>query len=283
MRLLGALSEGGGTHNEDLFGFSGTPDDVTAAWVFDGVTGINGRNYLPAASDARWLVEAAHGALAILADLDLAPEALLKNLVDHLIESFGATSRGLALPEDYDPPAACLTLAKRYTSGWVVTHLGDSAFLASYGAEQPLKKAVPHKEHDDWLWQHAEKSRIDGVFDIPTLLQEFKAELQSGRSKRNQPGGYSILEADARAAQFATYFDIGWPKQLVLCTDGYYRAVDHYHHYKDASLLTALSAPGAVEDVLRAIRATEKGDPACKIFPRFKPSDDASVVSLMRG
>ncbi len=43
---------GSGTVNEDGYGVLGRSGEVEAAWIFDGVTGINGRNYLPAASDA---------------------------------------------------------------------------------------------------------------------------------------------------------------------------------------------------------------------------------------
>lgn len=41
MKLQGAITEGSGAVNEDGWGFLGSTDDVTAAWVFDGVTGIN--------------------------------------------------------------------------------------------------------------------------------------------------------------------------------------------------------------------------------------------------
>ena len=60
MRLIGAVTQGSGAVNEDGFGFLGTPHDVSAAWVFDGVTGINARNHLGDGTDARWLVARAH-------------------------------------------------------------------------------------------------------------------------------------------------------------------------------------------------------------------------------
>ena len=44
MRLVGTVSQAGGQVNEDAWGIVGRADDVAAAWVLDGVTGINGRN-----------------------------------------------------------------------------------------------------------------------------------------------------------------------------------------------------------------------------------------------
>ena len=56
MRLVGAVTEASGALNEDAFGFSGTPENVTAAWVFDGVTGINAKSLLNVPSEPAWFV-----------------------------------------------------------------------------------------------------------------------------------------------------------------------------------------------------------------------------------
>ena len=66
MKLVGAISQGSGLVNEDGMGLIGPADDVSAAWVLDGVTGINDRNYLPGGSDAHWFVNKAHEHLQIL-------------------------------------------------------------------------------------------------------------------------------------------------------------------------------------------------------------------------
>ena len=92
MKLIGAVSEGSGAVNEDGFGWLGTPDNVQAAWVFDGVTGINGRNYLGEGTDARWLVARAHERLTGLAAHDIPLSALLEELVRGLIADFAAAA-----------------------------------------------------------------------------------------------------------------------------------------------------------------------------------------------
>ena len=123
MRLIGAVSEGSGAVNEDGFGWLGSPGDVSAAWVFDGVTGINGRNYLGEGSDARWLVSRAHVRLTELAARDIPLAALLQELVGGLIADFAAAAEGKDIPPNYDPPAACLILVKRYRDGWQALRL----------------------------------------------------------------------------------------------------------------------------------------------------------------
>lgn len=282
MRLLGAVTEGSGAINEDGFGWLGTPDDVSAAWIFDGVTGINRQNYFGEGTDARWLVTRAHARISELAARDLPLEALLDALVTGLIADFAAASATADLPRDYDPPAACLILVKRHGARWQALRLGDSCLLARDGdGRERIHAASPNNVFDHWLTREVRKRREAGILDIKALLAEFAPQLKEGRSRRNRPDGYSILEASRNALAIPEIIDLGQPAQILLCTDGYYRAVDHYGLHDDAGLMAASAAD--VGAVLGALRAAEAADPACELYPRFKPADDATAVMLARG
>jgi hypothetical protein len=56
--------------------------------------------------------------------------------------------------------------------------------------------------------------------------------------------------------------------------------MDHYALFSDADLLEASLAPEGPNDVLKKIRAVEAADPSCEKYPRFKPADDATAVTL---
>lgn len=283
MRLVGAVSEGSGPINEDGWGFAGTESDVEAAWVFDGVTGINGRGYLPGGNDAQWLVNCAHHHLARLAGSPAALPTLIALLVELLIGDWREVSAGLDLPADYDPPAACLVLVKRSGATWQAARLGDSCLLArADDGSHRIVAASPNNAFDNWLAREAEKRRAAGVPDVKRLLAEFRPQLLAGRRARNTPGGYSILEASPAAAQSAEYLDLGNPADLLLCTDGFYRAVDHYGLLGDEELIEACGAAGGVRDVLARVRAAEAADPECRKYRRFKPADDATAVMLRK-
>lgn len=281
MRLIGAVTEGSGAVNEDGFGWVGSADDVTAAWVFDGVTGINPRNHLGGGTDASWLVQRAHDRLLDLAASDMPLDALLSELVTGLIADFANTTRGIDLPRDYDPPATCLILAKRYGHKWQALRLGDSCLLARDGdGGQKIHAASPNNAFDHWLTREARARREAGVLDIKALLAEFAPRLKQGRARRNRPDGYSILECSRDALAMPEIIDLGTPAQILLCTDGYYRAVDHYGLHDDSTLMDASTAD--VRQVLAALRAAEASDPECLRFPRFKPADDATALMLAR-
>jgi len=283
MRLVGAVSEGSGAVNEDGWGFAGSEGDIEAAWVFDGVTGINGRNYLPGGSDAQWLVGGAHGHLLKLAGSTAALPAIIAILVERLIGDWREISAGLELPADYDPPAACLVLVKRFGETWQMARLGDSCLLArADDGSHRIVAASPNNAFDNWLAREAEKRRAIGVPDVKRLLDEFRPQLLAGRRARNTPGGYSILEAAPAAGQSAEYLDLGGPSDILLCTDGFYRAVDHYGLLGDEELLEACGAAGGVRAMLEQVRAAEAADPECKKYRRFKPADDATAVMLRK-
>jgi hypothetical protein len=281
VKLIGAVSAGSGSVNEDGLGWLGTPDDVSAAWVFDGVTGINGRNYLEDGTDARWLVNRAHARISALAATDMRLDLLLEELVAGLIADFADASAAADLPHDYDPPAACLILVKRHAAGWQALRLGDSCLLTRDGeGRQRIHAASPNNAFDHWLTREARKRRDAGVLDIKALLAEFAPQLKEGRARRNRPDGYAILEPSRDALAMPEIIDLGEPAHMLLCTDGYYRAVDHYGLHDDAGLMDA--SAGGVDTVLAALRAVEAGDPDCLRYPRFKPADDATAVMLAR-
>jgi hypothetical protein len=279
VKLVGALTQGSGVVNEDGFGLVGTPEDVSAAWIFDGVTGINRRNHLGGESDAQWLVCRAHERLIELARRDVPLQTLLSELVEGLIADWNAATAERDLPQDYDPPAACLIVAKRYHDGWKALRLGDSCLLAR-GADNSTRifAASPNNVFDHWLAREAARRRSDGVQDTKALLAEFAPQLRQGRAKRNRPDGYSILECSRDSLAMPDLIDLGWPADMLLCTDGYYRAVDHYGLFDDAGLLDASRT--SVEQVMSALCAVEADDPDCRQYPRFKPADDATAVML---
>lgn len=281
MKLGGAITQGSGSINEDGWGFLGSADNVTAAWVFDGVTGINGKNLLAPGTDAAWLVSKAHDQLLKLAGLDISLREILSRLVQSLIIDFNAAVENIDISKDYDPPAACLVLVKRYGSEWKALRLGDSCLLArANDGAHTILAASPNNAFDHWLSTEAAKRRDAGVLDIKAMVAEFRPKLLQGRKLRNTPGGYSILEAKEVAMEFAEYLDLGTPREILLCTDGYYRAVDHYDLHTDETLIEASSGNSGVAGVLASLRATEASDPDCQKYLRFKPADDATAVLL---
>lgn len=282
MKLAGIVSQGSGARNEDAAGVIERDGEVIAAWVFDGVTGINGANHLDASSDAAWLVQQAEFHLRCLAAQDMTLDELLRQLVNCLITDWQGATAKLELPQGYDIPAACLLLVKRYADGWKALRLGDS-FLLTHG-ETVSNWHGPDTDLgglEALLRREAKRHRAMGVSDFKALLQQFHPQLIASRRARNTLGNHSILVPDHSSLAIPEFMDLGWPQSLLICSDGFYRAVDTYDLMDDTKLVTSCNSTGGVAEVLRKIRAVEADDPDCAKHLRFKPADDASAVSLV--
>jgi serine/threonine protein phosphatase PrpC len=283
VKLLGSITEGSGNVNEDDLGLVIVDDEVTAAWVLDGVTGINGRNYLDAPSDAAWFVQRANAHLNRLAAGKLALPDILSRLVFALKLEWSKASHGLTLPEDHDRPATCLLLVKRYADGWKALRLGDSLLLTEDDELRPWQR--PHADLNGLeaeLRRGSQRMREAGTASFDSLLQSFHAEHLASRRRRNTPGHHSILVADETSLAVPEFLDLAWPRSILLCTDGFYRAVDTYHCMDDAGLMEACRLPDGVDAVVRRIREAEASDPDCATYPRYKPADDATAIMIGR-
>ena len=281
-RLTGAISEGSGPINEDGWGIVGTPDDVRAAWVLDGVTGINLRNHVSGTTDAHWLVSRTGEHLRDLAGCEDSLADICSALVERLSREYAVLASRSTLPEDYDPPAACLLIVKRYRDRWSVLRLGDSCLIA--GSDDPaaqLFRIVPDAGLDRELALEAKARRREGMSDTSELLKSFRARLLSGRARRNTAGGYGILECNPACVGFAETCELPPAARILLCTDGFYRAVDHYGLCSDHDLLRRSASEAGLKQVMTEIRSIEREDGDCRRFPRLKPGDDATALSLL--
>ena len=279
MKLVGAVTQAGSHVNEDAWGMIGSDDDVSAAWVFDGVTGINAGNYLPGESDAAWFVGRANLHLQGLAALNISLNEILSRLIERLIEDWSAVCSQIDFPADYDPPASCLTLVKRYGSLWHAVQLGDCSLLVLKTDETiAIVAALEPDSISDELAKRAKELRMRGTVDTKRLLAEFKPQLLAQRKSRNTVGGLSILRADQASIQFAKYRQFENVDNMLLCTDGYYRAVDCYGLHGERSLMMASMT--SVDEVLCNIRRVEMEDHNCQRFVRLKAADDATAVML---
>ncbi len=274
LRLTGLVCDGAGLVNEDRAGYLGDAESVHAAWVLDGVTGINRENLYPGGSDAAWLVTEVDRALQDLVKEPVPLPVILTSLVDHLVASASRET-----PPDFDPPACCLLLVRYHEGRWDAARLGDASLLVqeANGAFFQYTE-FPLQWLDRELKVKASAHRLRNMTE-EQIIDEFRPMLRASRQQRNQPGGYGILEADPRCLDFVQYIAMEEPASILLATDGFFRLVDTYHVYDEEGLLQAAAAQGP-ETLLTKMRAIEKSDDRCLKYPRFKPHDDAAALCL---
>jgi hypothetical protein len=277
LKLAGLVSEGSGKVNEDAVGFIGDENDIRAAWALDGVTGINDSGLGVPGSDAQWFVTRID---AHLRDLLAQPQELtgaMAQLIDRLIEDMAAH----ILPDDYDPPAACVAAVCRIGNEWHAVRLGDCRLLAEDRAGFRRIVDFPNDEFDHWVTAEATRLRQSGMTDLDDLFRALQPAHFNSRRQRNRLGGYGVIEADRACLAFAEYLLLDNPTAVLLASDGFFRLVDHYGETSESGLLTRATQNGGVVSLYERLRHIEHNDPDCRAFPRLKPQDDASAIALI--
>jgi hypothetical protein len=281
LKLAGRVSQGSGRVNEDAFGFIGEPDDVQAAWALDGVTGINDVSLGLAGSDAQWFVTRIDAHLRALLPAARDPKTVMSDLIDRLISDQAEALQRRAVPDAYDPPAACIAALFRIGPDWHAVRLGDCRLLAEDKKGFHRIVDFANDGFDHWITAEAQRLRADGLSDINEISQKLQPELFANRRRRNKPGGYGVIEANRACLSFAEHMQLFDPTSALMASDGFFRLVDHYDEVSEQGLLARACGENAVGDLYERLRSIEKTDPDCRKFPRFKPADDASAIALI--
>jgi hypothetical protein len=281
LKLAAALCEAGAAVNEDRIGWIGEPDDIRAAWVLDGVTGINGHHALGQPTDAAWFASRIDARLRMLMNRGLGTREILARLVEGLRQDETLALAGTALPKNYETPAACIAAVHRVDGEWHGFRLGDCRLMAQFedGGSIVLRE-TGIEEHETGLKEKADLLRKQGIADPRELRVRLDADQRALRARRNTPGGYGVIVADAVCLDFVETQALGRPQAILLCSDGLYRAVDHYSLLDDRSLLVE-AARGGLSGLYAELRRIEAEDAACLRFPRLKASDDAAAIALI--
>ena len=276
LKLAGHISQGSGPVNEDAVGFIGDPDDIEAAWALDGVTGINELSLGLHGSDAQWFVARIDAHLRSLLPGARELQSVMSGLVDRLIDDLAHIS----LPDNYDPPAACIAAICRIGAEWQAMRLGDCRLLAEDAKGFHRIVEFPNDDFDHWVTAEAARLRAEGMSDLKDIAQTLQPALFADRRRRNRPGGYGVIEANRACLAFAEYMPLADPTAVLLTSDGFFRLVDHYGETTESELLRRAVADGGISTLYDALRRIEQSDPQCRKFPRLKPKDDASAIAL---
>jgi len=285
--LLSAASAPGSTVNEDAYGLWPTEAAPRAAWVLDGVTGINDRTLLPGPSDAAWFVAQVQDVLPAL--LAAAPAAPIADLLGALVREL--EHRQLAAWLDprgsagCETPAASFALARRLDDEIEIVRLGDCLVLveSSEGTVTVLEHPVLRQ-----IEVETKRAILDlrsaAISDPHQIRQRLMPTLRAQRRRRNQVDGYGVLAAEQTCLSMLAVDR--WPlhtlRRVLLASDGYYRLVDHYRAMSDTDLLRETSRQGA-DALIVHLRAVEAADPLGFQYPRLKISDDATALLIEVG
>jgi len=280
---LTAATQPGSKVNEDGYGYW-PAEAPQAAWVLDGVTGINDRALLPGPTDAAWFVAQVQEALPTL--LAASPDMPAADLVGALVEQLERRQSAAWLDargaDGRETPAASFALVRLIGSEIEVLRLGDCLVLleASDGTvtvmDHPVLATIEAETRDALL-----ALRARGITDPKQAFTAMMPRLRAERLRRNTPDGYGVLAAE-RSCLPMLHLDripAHTLRRVLLVSDGYYRLVDHYGAASDAELVRRTEELGA-DAMLEQLRAIEAADAMATRYPRLKIADDATALLI---
>jgi hypothetical protein len=277
LEILAAVTLPGDLINEDAVGCA-----ADCAWVIDGATGV-GDNLLGGPSDAAWFARTVSETLkAVLPRAGaLSTKAVLHEVVTRTRDALRREAHREASAR-HEHPSAAIALVRSRPEGLELTTLGDCqiAFRDSAGGAMLFGESDIVRFERLTLDLAAALLRADPDLTPAALRAAVLPQLRENRRAMNTAGGYWVLGVEEEALEHLQQSLIPHPTgPVVLASDGFLRLVDLFQTLTVDEMLM-LRSEADVRSKLEALRRLERDDPTCRAYPRLKPSDDASVVSV---
>ncbi|HEV2673569.1 MAG TPA: hypothetical protein VGV37_03440 [Aliidongia sp.] len=280
LEIVARASRAGGGVNEDAAGAT-RRGMVDTAWVLDGATGLAGREHVPdGPTDAAWLVGALSQALRELDPGDLSPRDYFAQVIDRVGQHYRALVPDHAALPPYALPSAAGVWVRSDGDRLDLAFQGDCVAVVEQQGVVRCFGTIDLTGSDDGL-QRMIVARQSSMPLAGPMLERLGDELRRRRARLNRTGGYWMLGTDVRAAAAMSIesFAARPGTRVLLCSDGYWRLVDHFRRYDAAGLLAASFEQGP-DALLDQLRGLEAADADCRATARIKPMDDATALLL---
>lgn len=255
--------------------------DARLALVLDGATGLGEPLLAGEGSDARWLVHAFTQQLCEALGQHAPVLGALERAVSGVTMQFWQRiGRRDALPT-HRLPSAGMALAALEGETLVLARLGDCSLLtlASGAVQRPFPpsplEALDRRAID------ALRHHLNAGLSYAEARAAIKERLQAHRDTMNTPGGYSALSVDPHCLAYLQVMRLPVeeaPERLLLASDGFAAAYDHYGLCTPEGILSGEA--GRLSALVERIRRLEDEDATLARYPRLKPHDDASALVL---
>lgn len=267
------------THpNEDAFG-----SNSNCAFVVDGATGLGDVQFVyPKSSDAAWFAQSASDWFRRNMTVRSNPIEVIREFISTSYQEFHNAAQDRNVPR-YAWPSASLAMIHLHEEYVTFKGLGDCILYVATDSGVKRHCALSGFAKSESKNAAVQISRVGGLKDNDNLLSNRKTleGLRQVRALQNTSiSGIWTLGLETKAADhLVTKKIVGTrPYYALLCSDGFSALVETYSKYSPEALLDATLSKGlgALMEELRHIE--NKIDPDATLYPRFKRSDDATVV-----
>jgi len=260
---------GGAKPNEDRVGFG-----PYAAWVLDGATDVYSEPFLPAHNDVHFMVDRLGQILAERAVIPIADDT--RPMLEELSKRMRDDLARLGFPSDRTHPTCSMGLLIDRGDTVELARIGD-ATLVTAGATTTVVDTDFYNHREAAAVAAAGSAGLTGA-DARSALLERRHEYITGV----HPEGVFSGHPDAALRIHSTTLSWDDIEHVLLCTDGFARAVDEYGLYPDWPTLIKHALNDSLASVAKTIRDHERRPDLDLSHAHFKKSDDLAAVLCRR-
>ncbi|MCL2384820.1 MAG: protein phosphatase 2C domain-containing protein [Alphaproteobacteria bacterium] len=261
--------------NEDRVGWLDT-----TAWIIDGATGLTEERLLPGETDAAFFADIVFSAFE---EHLRSPASGLWCLVSESIKEAFDANANFSAEKSIELPAAAAAgvrldgfVLETFNIGDCVTLIRDrEGGVCRFGSSEVQK-------FDNRVVALMTALREQG-FEYPSITQHMKRQIAINRMSANTQEGYWVIDPTSKWIDHVqtNRTNVEGPCQLLLMSDGFYRARDVYNIFStDSALFTEALLSDGLKRIQNRIREIEKRDTNCEAYPRIKASDDSSALLI---
>ncbi|MFD7708067.1 hypothetical protein [Streptomyces sp. NPDC059786] len=266
LNILDAVISAGNTSrpNEDRYGCSGD-----WAWVIDGATDLEPDAFMSAPSDVVWLVDHMGELLQEEGAKDRGPGA--GDLLHALARRVGDDMRALGFPADRIHPTCSVGLLRAGPDGIELARVGDPTCLA-FGRRTIEVSTTFFGRREAQAIERASGADLTDTDSRDGIRRRRQMYIRGAFEESvfsGHPDAVLHIQTETLGPGQADY--------VLLCTDGFARAVVDYHIYPDWRALLQEALESGLSAVLDRVRNHET---KALSSAHFKKSDDATALLI---
>ena len=275
MKVINKICKTTREYNED-FVFA----NEKYAFVLDGATELK-PNKISNTSDACWYVNKFATYLENYLETNNICESLKKSLrdINSDIDKFSNN-----INTNLDIPSACVAVVKENSDNYELYVLGDCSIIYGNKEKQQLLTNTYIRELDKKQIKKMVKIAKEKNIDVIDAYKIILSDLKVQRSLKNKPNGYYVLDVYEDAVNHGTYIVI--PKEgidmILLLSDGFSSYYECLGLEKDYKSFFLKNYETSIDKLYEELRKRESEDKKLNKYPRYKASDDASIIKLVK-
>ena len=272
MMIKEKLSKTSKETNEDLIC---TGDNY--AFVLDGATSLG--NNINETNDAYWYVKTFSSYLSKFIKDDNAKLAVKKSIKE-MSKELGKYTENKE--SNLDIPSSCIALIKENEDNFELFVLGDCSIIYGNKDNQTLVTKYDIRKLDEEKIEKMKEIAQEKGINVCDTYEYVLPDLIQQRLLRNKENSYYVLDIAENAVDHAEYIKV--PKEnidiILLMSDGFSSYYDCLNIEKDYKSFFLKNYVTSVEELYEELRHVEKDDYLLNKHPRFKETDDASIIKI---